>query len=124
MSVQSKDIINLQKSTVWDFEEKYHDIGSNSLNPQKTSLAREVENIISAINNFSIIAIADKAGRITFVNEKFCKISKYSKEELLGQNHRILKSGYHSPLFYEKMWRTITSGKVWEIGRASCRERV
>ena len=114
MSVQSKDIINLQKSTVWDFEEKYHDIGSNSLNPQKTSLAREVENIISVINDFAIIAITDKEGRITFINEKFCKISKYSKEELLGQNHRILKSGYHSPLFYEKMWRTITSGKVWE----------
>ena len=114
MSVQSKDTINLQKFKIWDFEEKYHDIGSNSLKPQKTTLSKKLENIISSINDFAIIAITDKEGWITFVNEKFCKISKYSKEELLGQNHRMLKSGYHSPLFYKEMWKTITSGKVWE----------
>ncbi|MBI2005734.1 MAG: PAS domain S-box protein [Nitrosopumilales archaeon] len=51
---------------------------------------------------------------MTYVNEKFCKISKYSQEELLGQNPRILKSGFHLPQFYQNLWHTISGGKVWK----------
>ena len=66
-----------------------------------------------AINQAAIVAITDKAGNITFVNEKFCKISGYTFEELIGKNHRILKSGIHPPEFYHELWGTITSGKLW-----------
>ncbi len=91
-----------------------HDKLLNSLFPKNTAPKTEIEKIVSCLNDFAIVAITDKKGWITHVNEKFCKISKYSKEELLGQNHRILKSGFHSPLFFKQMWKTISSGKVWE----------
>jgi len=67
----------------------------------------------NALDKSSIVAITDKYGTITYVNEMFCKISKYSQEELLGQNHRILKSGHHAPVFYQGLWKVISQGKVW-----------
>ncbi len=60
------------------------------------------------------IVITDKNGVITWVNKSFTKLTGYTFEETIGQNPRILKSGKHSPEFYAKMWKTITSGKVWE----------
>ena len=73
----------------------------------------ELENLNIALNESAIVAITDKNGIITYVNKEFCKISKYSKQELIGQNHRILKSGYHSPQFYSELWKTISNGNVW-----------
>lgn len=70
--------------------------------------------IVSTLDRLCIVAITDGNGTITYVNEKFCKISKYTREELIGQNHRILKSGYHSPEFYQGMWKVISSGHTWE----------
>jgi len=67
-----------------------------------------------ALDESSLVAITDKEGTITYVNDTFCKISKYSRDELLGQNHRILKSGFHSPEFFKNMWETISNGKVWK----------
>ena len=58
--------------------------------------------------------MTDKDGTITFVNKMFCKISKYSEKELIGQNHRILKSGHHPPEFFDDLWKTISSGKTWK----------
>jgi len=66
-----------------------------------------------AISDHTIAAITDKDGTIVYANKKFCEISKYPEAELLGQNHRILKSGFHSDEFYSDMWNTITSGKAW-----------
>lgn len=68
----------------------------------------------SAIDESAIVAITDKSGTITYANRKFCAISKYSLHELIGQNHRILNSGFHSREFFVEMWTTISSGKVWE----------
>ena len=80
---------------------------------QKEVSVKELNDIKKVLNEASIIAVTDATGKIIFVNDKFCEISKYSKEELLGKDHRILKSGYHSRDFYENLWDTIMSGKTW-----------
>ncbi len=67
-----------------------------------------------ALDQHATISIADADGNITYVNEKFCQISKYARDELIGQNHRLLKSGMHDALFYEEMWRTISNGRTWQ----------
>jgi len=66
-----------------------------------------------AVNNFAIYSETDLDGTIIRVNSYLCKISGYSEQELLGQNHRILNSGHHQKTFFEEMWHTITTGQVW-----------
>lgn len=73
----------------------------------------ELADFKKSLDESSIVAITDKEGTIIYVNDKFCKISKYSREELMGQNHRILKSGYHPDSFYTGMWKVISDGRVW-----------
>jgi PAS domain S-box-containing protein len=62
----------------------------------------------------TIVSIADTAGKIMSVNEKFCAISQYSIEELVGHDHNMLNSGYHSHEFFVKLWQTIAQGKIWQ----------
>ena len=73
----------------------------------------KLEQLKNVLDESSLVALTDKYGTITYVNEMFCKVSKYSQEDLIGKNHRILKSGHHPPEFYQRMWNVISQGKVW-----------
>lgn len=86
----------------------------NALQVEQTfATAAELAGIQNAISNAAIVAITDVSGRILEANDNFTRISQYSREELLGQDHRILNSGYHSKEFMREMWTTIAHGKVW-----------
>lgn len=67
-----------------------------------------------AVDRAAIFSETDPSGTIIYVNDMFCKISGYNKDELMGQNHRVLNSGTHPPVFFENMWRTISSGSTWK----------
>lgn len=73
----------------------------------------EIADYKHALDESSIVAITDQKGIIKHVNENFCKISKYSKEELLGQDHRIINSTYHPKEFIRNLWVTIANAKIW-----------
>ncbi len=73
-----------------------------------------VQELQMAIDESAIVAITDVTGKITYVNDMFCDVSKYSREELIGQDHRIINSGYHSKAFIRDLWVTIANGEVWK----------
>lgn len=74
----------------------------------------EVEYLRRSLDAHAIVAVTDARGRITYVNEKFCELSKYSESELMGRDHRVINSGFHSKEFFRNLWATISQGNVWK----------
>lgn len=89
-------------------------IKNNLLEYLLQNKSKELSDFIYALDESSIIAITDQKGIIKKINNNFCKISKYSEEELIGQDHRIINSGYHPKEFIRELWETIANGKIWK----------
>ena len=85
----------------------------NSARKQAADALRENADLLRTIHLHSIVSVANRAGRITDVNDTFCAISGYSRKELLGQTHHIINSGVHDRAFWTAMWKSIASGKSW-----------
>jgi PAS domain S-box-containing protein len=84
--------------------------------PSKTKLLSTIKELNDqkfALDQAAIVAVTDASGKITYVNDKFIAISKYTRSELIGADHRLVNSGHHPPTFFRDMWRTISAGEVW-----------
>ena len=74
---------------------------------------RSLDEIRYALDQSAIVAATDHRGAITYANDKFCEISQYSRAELIGQDHRIVNSGFHPKEYMRELWHTIARGRIW-----------
>ncbi|WP_082347359.1 PAS domain-containing sensor histidine kinase [Bacillus sp. FJAT-18017] len=92
----------------------FQDIKNRSrLDKELSQPLNELVDYKFALDQSAIVAITDRRGTIKYVNDKFCEISKYRADELIGEDHRVINSGYHPKEFFNSLWRTISNGDVW-----------
>ncbi len=121
LTVQQKDALaalSRQAIAQLEWQKKVIDLESqvHQCKRLETALQTSPENLVDikvALDHSSIVAITDPHGKIRYVNDKFCQISQYSRDELYGANHHLLNSGYHSPQFFQDLWNKISQGKIW-----------
>lgn len=89
------------------------DSGRKTVEAANKQLVKELADIKFALNESSIVSITDQKGKIKFVNDNFCRISGYTREELIGRDHRLVNSAFHPKEFIRNLWATISNGRVW-----------
>ncbi len=88
-------------------------VAEETAEPRRRSTLNELQTQKLVLDDHALVSMTDRDGRITYVNDRFCETAGYTRDELVGQNHRLLNSGYHPKAFFADMWRTITVGRVW-----------
>jgi PAS domain S-box-containing protein len=92
-----------------------HDVTERHVAQEEQRAAQAIiRNLELALDEHALVSITDQSGRIIYANDKFCRVSKYARDELLGQDHRLINSGYHPPEFFSDLWQTLLAGQTWK----------
>jgi len=114
------DLIHSLESTLLNRQKKSKSINEKlhqriiKQNIELENLTKDISDYKLALDASDIVAITDEKGIIQYANDNFCTISKYSKNELIGQNHHIINSGHHPKAFFKNLWQTIGRGNIWK----------
>ena len=108
------DGINLNTLCLEVFSRLSHERKLNTLTLNASEAVQQQSDWKTGLDVHNMMSITDRQGRIVEVNDNFCRVSGYDREELLGQNHRIINSGFHPRGFFQEMWQSISQGKIWQ----------